>query len=135
MVDLVGLCTTARSNPRPTRPIDDVRIGAFAGGHGLDDPLDPVDSALVDLGVNTPHLLGHAGDHAHHVAQWPHLPQRLELFKKVVQGKRAFHEAPSGCLGLDLFEVLLSLLDEGLDIAHPKNPAGQAVRMERFEVF
>ena len=53
-----------------------------------------------------------------------YMPYPSNVLEKVIQGKRAFHEAPSGCLSLDLVEVLLSLLNERLYVAHPEDPAG-----------
>src|SRR5262245_4117803 len=67
LADLGGLGAAAVGDAQPPRAVDDRRVGPLAGGHRPDDRLDPVDPALVDLGVAD--LLGHARHHPHEVLE------------------------------------------------------------------
>src|SRR3954447_14190493 len=80
-------------NPRPgavrdafaARALDDRRIGALGRGHREDDRLDPVQLALVDVGVlqllHRPHPRHHPDD----PAERAHLADLAHLLKEVLE--------------------------------------------------
>src|SRR3990172_13107860 len=72
--------------------VDPIRLAALFSRHGRDDSLDLVEGLFVHL---QPLELGrwNAGDHTQEARERPHLPDLLDLFKKVVERKRALAKA------------------------------------------
>ena len=74
------------------------------------------------------------GSIRHDLAERAHLLDLLELVEEVVEGEAATCAAsprasrPGFCV-----ERLLGPLDEGQDVAHAQDPAGQAVGVEDLE--
>ena len=112
--------------------VDDLRVAALLEGHRVDDALDLGQLAVVDLLVAE--LLGHARHHLHEAAEVAHLLDLGHLLEEVLERELALEHAVGGVLGLLLVEGLLGLVDEGEDVAHAEDAAGEAVGVEQVEV-
>ena len=88
--------------------------------------------AIIDLDVAG--FLGDARHHPHQVADGAHLLDLLHLLEEVLERERALHETGGSSLGLFLLEDFFGLLDEGLNIAHAEDAAGETIGVERVEV-
>ena len=131
--------TSGRRGPRAGRDAasaragEDRRVAALGRGHRPDDRLGPLEVAAVDGGLCFPGHVAHARDHRHDLADRPHLLDLLELVEHVLEGEARLAELLLHLLGLVDVEGLLRPFDERQDVAHPEDPAGQAVRVERLE--
>src|SRR5436305_1642197 len=119
-------------DPDPPGALDQVRIAPLLRGHRQDDRLDPVELALVDL--DAAELLADAGDHPQQRLQRAEPADLLELIEEVVEPELLLADLALDLLGLILVELLLGLLDQGHDVAHPEDALRHAVRVEALEL-
>ena len=74
------------------------------------------------------------GHHPDEAGQRAHLLDLLHLLEEVLEGELALEQLGGRRLGLVLLVDLLGLLDEGEDVAHAEDAAGEAVGVEQVEV-
>ncbi len=134
LVDVADGAAGSLGDAGPARPVDHLRVGPLAGRHRLDDRLDPVDLALVEV-LELVAELPHAGQHPEHLGQRAHLADLLHLLEEVVEGELAVAlELGGGLGGLVGVEGLLGLLDQGQQVAHVEDARGHPVGVEEVEV-
>src|SRR4051794_19997512 len=102
--------------PPSARAVDDRRVGALLGRHRLDDRLEPVELALVE--VHVAELLPHSRHHLQETLQRAHLADLLELLEEVVERELLLADLSLELLGLALVHLALGLLDQRHDVAH-----------------
>src|SRR4051794_282946 len=118
LVDVGDLAAGALRDAGATRAVDDLRVVPLGGGHRLDDRLDAVDLALVEV-LQLVTELTHAGEHPHDLGHRAELADLHHLLEEVLQGEPALGaELLGGLHGLLGVERLLGLLDEGEHVAH-----------------
>ncbi|OIQ69788.1 hypothetical protein GALL_486080 [mine drainage metagenome] len=109
-------------------------VGAFFLGHRVDQG----DLTFQHLVVKSRSLglfrhAAHAGQHAHHGLHTAHLEHLVKLALEVVHVEQTLLEPLHRALGLLQFDGFLRALDEGDDIAHAKDAARDAFRLERLK--
>ncbi len=134
LVDVGDLAAGALGDPGPAGAVDHLRVGALRGRHRLDDRLDPVDLALVEV-LELVAELPHAGEHPEHLGQRAHLADLHHLLEEVVEGELAVALELGRRLGrLVGVEGLLGLLDQGEQVTHVEDARGHPVGVEQVEV-
>src|SRR3954469_1136930 len=132
-VDVRQSRARTRGDPSPARAVEDRRVAAFGAGHRTDDRLGPLEIASVDRSLRFAGEVAHPGDHRHDLTERPHLLHLLHRFEHVVEREAALSELLLELGGLLLVDVLLRPLDEGHDVAHAEDPAGEPVGMANIE--
>src|SRR3954463_7916238 len=133
LVDLLGARPRALRDAKPARALDELGPPALLRRHRQDDRLDAVDLALVDLHLRQL-LAREPGQHAEDRLQRPHLAQRLELLEEVLEGELVAAQLALELERLVLLELLLGLLDQRHDVAHPEDPLRHPLRVEALEL-
>src|SRR3954451_13015810 len=134
-VDVGVLAAGALGDPGAAGAVDHLGVGPLGRRHRLDDRLDPVDLALVEV-LELVLELPHPGQHPHDLGHRPELADLLHLLEEVVEGELAALSGQLvGCLeGLLLVEGLLGLLDQGHHVTHVEDPRSHPVGVEDVEV-
>ncbi len=104
-----------------------------SGRHGIDDPHQPADGALVDLAAlrGAREIAGQLVEEALDAAHLFHLADlRLEIVE--VEALAGFDLLRQGTRDL-LVHLLVRVLDQGQDIAHAEDPRRHPVRMKNLE--
>src|SRR4051795_11105845 len=134
LVDLLDARPRALGDPKPPRALDELRAPALLRRHRQDDRLHAVELALVDLEVA--HLVpAETREHPEDVGQRAHPADLPELVEEVLERELVAAQLALEVLGVLLVDLLLGLLDEGEDVAHPEDPLGHAVGVEALEVL
>ena len=81
----------------------------------------------------SPGEVAHPGDHRHDLPERAHLLHLLHRLEHVIEGETALAQLLLELGRLLLVDVFLGALDEGQDVAHAEDAAGEAVRMEDLE--
>ena len=123
----------AAGDPFAPRAVDRGRVGALARRHREDDRLDPVELALVDVGVLELLHRAHPRQHPDQPAERPHLAHLAHLLEEVLERELFGFELALQVLGLALVDLLLGFLDQAEDVAHAEDARGHPVRMEALE--
>ena len=100
--------------------------------HGKHNRFRPLELLLVHGEVL--HVT-HPGDHAKDILQRPHFPHHLELGQEVVEIERGRPQLPLHPRGFLFVDRFRRFLDQADDVAHPENPARQAIGHERLELI
>src|SRR5215212_9235505 len=133
LVDLLDARAGTARDAQSPRALDQLGPCALLGGHRLDDRLDTVELALIDL--EPLHLLaGEPGQHAQQVCQRAHLADLLELAEEVLERELVAAQLALELLGLLLVVGVLRLLDQAQDVAHAEDPLRHAVGVEALEL-
>src|SRR3954451_10006178 len=133
LVDRLDVGAGPPRDAQAPRSLDELRPPALLRRHRQDDRLDAVELALIDLQA-LELLAGEAGHHPQQRGQRAHLADLLQLGEEVLEGELVAAHLALELLGLVLVELLLGLLDEAQDVAHPEDALGHAVGMEALEL-
>src|SRR5437868_3123668 len=133
-VDIRHRGARSRRNPPAARAVQQLRVFALGFGHRSDDRLLALDDGLVDIRrVELLLDLADPGKHAEHAAHPAHAAQLPQLRGEIVEIEIALLEFLGEPLGLVAVGGLGGALDQGDDVAHSENAAGDALGMKRLE--
>ena len=133
-VDIRHRGARARRDPPAARAVQQLRVFALGFGHRGDDCFLTLDDRLVDIRrVELLLDLADPGKHAEHAAHSAHAAQLPQLRGEIVEIEIALLEFLGEPLGLVAVGGLGGALDQGDDVAHSENAAGDALGMKRLE--
>ena len=109
-------------------------MAALPAGHGEHDRLGLVEETVVDVIDFELHFdFVEARKHADKLAEGAHLPHLAQLIDEVLEVEGAALHLLAELVGVLFAHLLLGFFDERKHVAHAEDPAGEAVRVERFE--
>src|ERR1035441_3891719 len=136
VVDVLDGGAGAAGDALAAAAVGDLVVAAFLGGHGVDDGLDAVELAFVDVLYGLLHA-GEGADGREHLEDGlhgAHLFDLTELLAEVVEREAVAGEGFFGeLLGLAAVEFGLGVLEQGGDVAHAHDAGDDAVGVERLE--
>ena len=134
LVDLLDAGARAARDPQAPRALDQLRPRALLGGHRLDDRLDAVELALVDL--EALHLLRRrspgiipssevSGPILRICWSWPRKSSSVNSLRRSLRSSSLASSSSNGCS---------RLLDQAQHVAHAEDPLRHAVGVEALEL-
>src|SRR5436309_4734775 len=121
----------ATRNALTTTPIQNVRTRPLLARHRKHDGLGALELLLVNREALD---VTHAGQHAKNIFERPHLAHHFELRQKIVEVERSCAQLPLQAGGFLIIDCFSRFFDQTNYVAHSKNPPGQSVRYEEFEL-
>ena len=130
---MLDLGPRAVGDPFAARAVDQLRVGALFRRHREDDRLDPVELALVDVGVLQLLHRPHPRHHPEQAAERAHLAHLAHLLEEVLERELVRFQLLLEVERLLLVDLLLGLLDQAEHVAHAEDARGHAVGVEALE--
>src|SRR5215217_8586864 len=134
LVDLLDGGAGTLGDAEAAGALDRLGVTALPRRHGGDDRLHAVELALVDVHLREL-VAREPGHHPEQRGERAHLADLLELVEEVLERELVAAQLALERLGVLLVDLLLGLLDEGEDVAHPEDALRHAVGVEALEVL
>ena len=133
-IQILQFGARAQRNALFARAVQQVRVTALGGGHGVDNGLHAFEHFGVDLGLGLLRHLPHARQFIEHAGNAAHVLHLLELVFQVFQIELfALLDLFGKLLGLFLVELLLRFFNQRQHIAHAENARGNSIRIKGFQ--
>ncbi|CAM4093649.1 hypothetical protein VRRI112168_14240 [Vreelandella rituensis] len=133
-IEIRHLQARSGGNTPLARAIDDVRLTALLGRHGVDQGFKLAQLLFRAGALSHFRHLSHAGQLAQQTAHAAHFLELLELIAEIFKIEAfAFLDLLGQLFGLVLVDGTLGFLDQGKHVAHTENTRCDPVGVERLQ--